>query len=173
MEFFQTPPQTWPWTAFSCLRPGEELLDVVDERGEPTGTTIPRPLAHRMGVRHRTAHVWLLRRRAGRVEILLQRRSDIKDSYPGCYDISSAGHIPAGVEYIPSALRELEEELGCHAKPEELIFCGQRAFEFQAEFHGQPFHDRQISNVYALWRDVEPEEFSSAAVRLADIIAEL
>ena len=24
-------------------------------------------------------------------------------------------------------------------------------------FHGRPFHDNQVSRVYALWRDVEPE----------------
>lgn len=41
-----------------------------------------------------------------------------------CYDISSAGHIPDGVDFIPSAIRELNEELGVSASPHELIFCG-------------------------------------------------
>ena len=35
-----------------------------------------------------------------------------KESFPGMYDTSSAGHIPAGEEPLPSALRELSEELG-------------------------------------------------------------
>ena len=89
-----------------------ELLDIVDEKGNPTGETVPREVAHREGIRHRTAHVWIFRRRGGVVQILLQKRSDNKDSDPGCYDISSAGHIPAGRDYIPSAVRELKEELG-------------------------------------------------------------
>ena len=88
-----------------------ELLDVVDENGVPTGTVVSREKAHAEGIRHRTAHVWLVRRRNGNVEILLQKRCKSKDSWPGCYDISSAGHIPAGVDFIPSALRELREEL--------------------------------------------------------------
>ncbi|WP_331496835.1 hypothetical protein [Roseburia hominis] len=74
-----------------------ELLDIVDEKGNPTGETVPREVAHREGIRHRTAHVWIFRRRGGVVQILLQKRSDNKDSDPGCYDISSAGHILRGV----------------------------------------------------------------------------
>lgn len=134
-----------------------ELLDIVDENGIPTGAVIDRKTAHRKGIRHRTAHLWLLRRREGQVQVLLQKRSMEKDSYPGCYDISSAGHIPAGADFIPSALRELREELGLQARPEELILCGVRRFEYESAFHGSPFHDNQVSRVYALWRDVEPE----------------
>ncbi|MDO4322929.1 MAG: NUDIX domain-containing protein [Lachnospiraceae bacterium] len=137
----------------------EELLDIVDEHGIPTGETVTRKKAHEQGIRHRTSHVWLVRRKCGRIQILLQKRSDEKDSYPGCYDISSAGHIPAGVDFLPSALRELKEELGYEAAPEELIYCGQRNFEFHQVFHGRPFHDHQVSNVYALWADLEPEDF--------------
>ena len=43
-----------------------------------------------------------------------------KNSFPGCYDISSAGHISAGDEPLETALRELEEELGIKAEPEQL-----------------------------------------------------
>ena len=71
-----------------------EILDVVDETGAPTGETVERAEAHREGVRHRTAHVWIARNRNGRIQLLLQKRCMQKDSFPGCYDISSAGHIP-------------------------------------------------------------------------------
>ena len=89
-----------------------EILDVVDETGAPTGETVERAEAHREGVRHRTSHVWIARNRNGRIQLLLQKRCMQKDSFPGCYDISSAGHIPAGGEFASSALRELKEELG-------------------------------------------------------------
>ena len=29
-----------------------ELLDIVDEKGNPTGETVPREVAHREGIRH-------------------------------------------------------------------------------------------------------------------------
>lgn len=137
----------------------QEMLDVVDENGMPTGKTIPRKIAHSAGVPHRTSHVWLVRSRDGKTQILLQKRCEEKDSWPGCYDISSAGHIPAGVDFIPSALRELREELGVDANGEELIFCGNRRIQADGEFHGHPFHDRQYSRVFALWRDMEEGDF--------------
>lgn len=134
-----------------------EILDIVDKQGQPIGLTIDRETAHLEGVRHRTSHVWILRRKNDVVEVLLQKRSADKDSFPGCYDISSAGHIPAGVDFIPSALRELKEELGLDAQGDELIYCGQRSFDTRNIFRDRPFWNRQVSNVYILWRDVEPE----------------
>ena len=100
-----------------------EYLDIVDEMGNPTGEIVEREYAHRHGIRHRTSHVWLLRKKQD-VEILLQKRSLNKDSYPGCYDISSAGHIPAGSDFETSALRELKEELGVEATKGELHYIG-------------------------------------------------
>lgn len=134
-----------------------EFLDVADENGQPTGEIISREAAHRKGIRHRTSHVWLVRTvpAAGRTELLLQKRADSKDSYPGCYDISSAGHIPAGEDFAGSALRELSEELGIRAEAKELVFCGLRSFRFSELFHGQPFHDNQVSAVYVLYRDTD------------------
>lgn len=136
-----------------------EMLDVVDENGIPTGETVPREKAHAEGIRHRTSHVWLLRARGGEIQVLLQKRCQTKDSWPGCYDVSSAGHIPAGVDFIPSALRELEEELGVTASPEELVFCGNRNIRADSTFHGKPFHERQYARIFALWRDQEAADF--------------
>lgn len=146
-----------------------ELFDIVDAQGRPTGQTVSREEAHRLGIRHRTAHVWILRKKDGITQVLLQKRSDGKDSHPGCYDISSAGHIPAGQDFVPSALRELQEELGVTAAPEQLILCGQRRFRFEAEFHGRPFRDNQVSNVYALWLDREPEDFTLQTEEVSEV----
>lgn len=137
-----------------------EYLDIVDINGEPTGEIIERSIAHAEGIMHRTSHVWLLRKRGDRIEVLLQKRSDNKDSYPGCYDISSAGHIPAGVDFAPSAIRELKEELGVDAREEDLIFCGDKTSKKDAVFYGKPFHDRQYSRVYALWCDLDECDFT-------------
>lgn len=152
-------------------REGEtmEYLDVVDETGCPTGQTVERSVAHAQGIRHRTAHVWLVRRRAGRLQVLLQKRSENKDSNPGKYDISSAGHIPAGVEWKPSALRELQEELGVNAREEQLHYCGQRRFFHQAFFHGKPFLDRQVSNVYLLWLDWDEKKFTLQKEEVSEV----
>ena len=101
-----------------------EYIDIVDEQGNPTGEKVERSIAHSQGIRHRTAHIWIIREKEGRVQILLQKRSQNKDSFPGKFDTSSAGHIQAGDEPLESALRELKEELGISAVPEQLHFAG-------------------------------------------------
>lgn len=148
-----------------------EWLDIVDDKGVPTGHIVDRRTAHAQGIRHRTAHVWILRYNAQskKKEILLQLRSKTKDSFPGCYDISSAGHIPAGVDYIPSALRELREELGVDVKPEELHYCGQRRIYYEEDFYGEPFVDNQVSNVYILWLDKEASYFKLQAEEVEEV----
>ena len=138
----------------------KEFLDIVDETGQPTGEIVDRETAHAKGVLHRTSHVWLARRKNGKVQILLQKRAKHKSSFPGCYDISSAGHIPAGDSYEISALRELKEELGVKAEEKDLIYCGDRKVIWDDVFFGKPFHDRQISRVFLLWLDKEESEFT-------------
>lgn len=143
----------------SELKQAEEIFDVVDENGEPTGEKVTRSKAHEEGIRHRTSHVWIFRMNNGKIEVLLQKRCADKDSFPGCYDISSAGHIPSGSGYVASALRELKEELGIEATMGELTDCGLKRHSFEKEFHGKVFRDNQVSRVFMLWRDLEPEEF--------------
>ena len=56
------------------------MADIVDENGVPTGQVVSRQKAHRLGLRHRTSHVWIVRRREGNLQVLLQKRSEEKDS---------------------------------------------------------------------------------------------
>ena len=88
-----------------------EYLDIVDEQGQPTGEIVSRTFAHTKGIRHRTAHIWIVRRENEHFQVLMQKRAMSKDSFPGKYDTSSAGHIQAGDEPLASGLRELAEEL--------------------------------------------------------------
>lgn len=129
-----------------------EILDIVDGEGNPTGETVSREIAHRDGIRHRTSHVWILRHAlTGEAEILLQKRSTDKDSFPGCYDISSAGHIPAGQSFAASAIRELQEELNLTVSEDALCSCGLRRFSYTGSFHNHIFLDNQVSMIYGLW----------------------
>ena len=147
-----------------------EWFDVVDRTGRPTGEIVEREEAHLKGIWHRTAHLWLVREKNGKIQILLQKRSQTKDSHPGCYDISSAGHIPAGVDYRPSAIRELNEELGINADENELIFCADRTVISDAYFHGKPFHDRQCSRVFIMWRDLSEDAFKISLDEVESVV---
>lgn len=133
-----------------------ELFDVLTEEGEKTGVVRERGVAHRDGSPHATSHIWVVRKNGrGGYDVLLQKRSAGKDSYPGCYDISAAGHVPAGDGYLESAVRELREELGIEAEADSLYFVGIHRGKFEEEFYGRMFRDYEISRVYAYDRPVE------------------
>ncbi|MBQ6487628.1 MAG: NUDIX domain-containing protein [Solobacterium sp.] len=137
-----------------------ERFDVVNENGIPTGETVERSDAHTRDILHRTAHIWVIRKADDHIEVLLQKRSMNKDSFPGRYDTSSAGHIQAGDEPLVSAIRELHEELGIRAEPEELAYAGLFRIHYDMVFHDKPFRDNEVSFVYVYSRPVDIEKLT-------------
>ncbi|MBQ1240914.1 MAG: NUDIX domain-containing protein [Lachnospiraceae bacterium] len=144
-----------------------EMFDVIDEEGKSIGLIKERGVVHREGALHATSHIWIARPNAlSGYDVLLQKRSLDKDSHPGCYDISSAGHIVAGDGPLDSAIRELEEELGIMAKPEELLEFGVQYKNYEGEFYGKPFRDNQRSILY-LYK--EPLDIDTLRLQASEI----
>ena len=140
------------------------------EDGSETGLVRERSLVHENGDLHGTSHVWIVRPgETGSFQLLLQKRSLQKDSYPGCYDISSAGHVPAGSNYLDSALRELEEELGIKARPEDLKEAFLHLGYAEAEFHGKPFKNAEVSMVYLYDKPVELSDLSLQEAEVEEV----
>ena len=81
-----------------------------------------------------------------------------KDSFPGRFDTSSAGHIQAGDEPIESAIRELYEELGIQAVKEDLDFAGTFRIQYEKEFHGKLFRDNEVAFVFVYQKLVNIQE---------------
>lgn len=121
-----------------------EYLDVLTETGEKTGISKPRGDVHRDGDYHRAVHVWIYSESTQ--ELLLQRRADSKDSWPGLWDISSAGHISAGDSSLVSARRELHEELGVNLPSDafELLFV----FLQKSVINDGNFINNEFNDVY-------------------------
>lgn len=138
-----------------------ELLEVLDEDGLKSGRISERGVVHREGSLHATSHVWVARAKEdGGHGLLLQKRSPDKDSFPGCYDISSAGHVDAGDGYLDTAVRELEEELGIAASPGQLHYVGTCRTKYQGSFHGIPFSNYEHSSVYLYLEPVDIQGLS-------------
>lgn len=135
-----------------------ELFDLLDEDGRPNGIVQERGVVHWEGSLHGTVHIWITRETERGTEVLLQKRSANKDSNPGCLDISSAGHMQAGAGVMESALRELQEELGIEAAPEDLEFIGTHKAGYEKEFYGRMFRDRELMHVFLYNRPVEIEK---------------
>lgn len=87
----------------------DELFDVVDAADRVVGRATRREV-HARGLLHRAVHVFCVNR-AG--EVFLHQRSMRKDTFPGRWNSSCAGHVDAGEDYDATVLRELQEELGC------------------------------------------------------------
>lgn len=128
----------------------EEIFDVVNSHDEVVGQ-LPRAEVHRLGLRHRAVHVLVYNTRG---QIFLQKRSMLKDNFPGTWDSSAAGHLDTGESYDACALREVREELGFSMPclPEKILridACEETGQEFvwvyRCEYEG-PFvlHPEEI-----------------------------
>jgi isopentenyldiphosphate isomerase len=103
----------------------DELLDILDESGRPTGEVVLKSEAHRLGLWHRCFHCWICGSDLEGSYLLLQRRAATKDTWPGYLDVTAAGHLAAGEDTLDS-LREVEEELGLRVEPDRLVPLGTR-----------------------------------------------
>ena len=69
----------------------------------------PRDEIHRNKLMHRAVHILVFN---DDNQLFLQKRSMKKDLNKGLWDTSAAGHVDAGEQYLESAIREAQEELG-------------------------------------------------------------
>lgn len=86
----------------------EELFDVVDEHDQVVRQE-RRSVVHAQKLTHRAVHVFLFRSDG---HLLIHKRTDHKEEFPGVWTSSASGHVSAGEAYDETAPRELEEELG-------------------------------------------------------------
>ncbi len=164
----------------------DEIFDVVDELDRVVGQATRREV-HARGLRHRAVHVFLVND-AG--EVFLHQRSLSKDTYPGLWNSSCAGHVGAGDDYDVTVERELEEELGCRLRvPARRLFrvepCEETGAEFVWVYRGEaqgPFElnpaEIQRGDWFSLaaidtWVGRAPHEFARSFVFLWPRVREL
>jgi isopentenyl-diphosphate delta-isomerase type 1 len=155
----------------------EEIFDVVNERDEVVGQA-PRSEVHRRKLNHRAVHVLVFNARR---EIFLQKRSPLKDCFPGAWDSSASGHLDRGESYDACAVRELGEELGVRlARAPRRLFKVDARVETGHEFvwvydceHEGPFtlHPDEIEaggwfsqDEVTRWMAEKPEDFASGLI---------
>jgi isopentenyl-diphosphate delta-isomerase len=125
----------------------DELLEVFDASGQPSGRARSRAAVHLDGDWHQAFHCWILRYQ--KQEIVLQRRALVKDTYAGYWDAAAAGHWRFG-ETAELAAREIAEELGLEVKFSELVYRGR---EQSSRRFPNGLIDREHHQVYVLEND--------------------
>jgi isopentenyl-diphosphate Delta-isomerase len=127
-----------------------EYLDILNEDGSPTGKSLPRKEVHEQGLWHRAAHIWIINSQG---ELLIQKRSLKKQSSPGLWDISAAGHLSAGESSLQGAVKEIKEEIGLSVPPEELIELG--TMKTSSVQNNGTYFNNQFNDIYLLEKDLK------------------
>lgn len=83
-------------------------IQIVDEQDNPIGNASKQE-AWRKGLKFRIVRITVIDENG---RMLIQKRSEKMELYPGRWDNSAAGHVDVGEDYYKAALRELKEELG-------------------------------------------------------------
>jgi isopentenyl-diphosphate Delta-isomerase len=102
------------------IQPSGELLDLLNDAGNPTGEQLDKAEIHSKGLWHRDVHVWV----TDGQNVLQQQRAWDKKIMPGEWDISVGGHVAAGETTLDAAVRETTEELGLDFPRERFIRAG-------------------------------------------------
>ena len=113
--------------------PGDELVEHVGIDGTVI-EVVTRARMRRENLRHRSVAVIVTSRRG---ELLVHRRADDKDVYPGWWDLAAGGVVAVGETYADAAVRQLAEELGIDAEP-----------VFVTSGHHDDAHAREVCHVF-------------------------
>lgn len=109
-----------------------ELWDLLDAERNPTGKTLERGKPIPKGYYHIIIEVWTMLP-DGR--LLLTKRHPDKPMFPGMWE-GTAGSVVAGESSLQGAIRELSEETGLCALPEQmrLLASEQTECDFQDSY---------------------------------------
>lgn len=131
-----------------------ELVDIYDAQRQRTGRIIERNGKVEPGEWLLVVHVCLFNSKG---EMLIQKRQQTKDRYPGCWDVSAGGFVKSGEASIDCAARELYEELGLDADKKQLRFILTEPFSYVLDDFYLAFGDYDVSVMR-----LQPEEVSTA-----------
>jgi isopentenyldiphosphate isomerase len=102
-----------------------ELVDVVDD-DDRVVRTVTRAEMRAGRLLHRAVSIAVF---GSDGRLLVHRRADTKDVWPGMWDIAAGGVVGAGEQYDDAARRELAEELGIEVDEMEFLGAGRFADE--------------------------------------------
>lgn len=120
----------------------EEMIDVLDENGVKTGEVLTRKEVHKQGLWHKIIVIAIIDKDN---QILMQQRSFTKDTNPGQWDISAAGHVSAGQAPLEAAVREINEEVGIRVEDKDLNYI----LTYKKESYvREDYKDKQIFDCY-------------------------
>jgi isopentenyl-diphosphate delta-isomerase type 1 len=132
-------------------------LDIYSKDGKYLGTKTREECHDKQpGFYHKPVWIWIIN---SKNEVLVQKRSSVKKSFPNYWDMSCAGHVEAGESFIRGAVRETAEELGVVTNEEDYVYAGEYISEEAWE----------IGQIYLLKIDIELENIKLQVEEVAEV----
>lgn len=153
--------------SFQPAQNPDELFDIVNEDGSPTGRTKRRADVHRDGDWHRAIHIWVWGVDEDGAYLLMNQRGRHKDTWPLALDATVGGHLGAG-ETVEDAYREVEEEIGVPVDPKRVQFLFTRARESNGHLPG--IIDRERQEIFLLRDDRPLGDFRPQVAELEGLV---
>lgn len=138
----------------------QNLIDVLNNDGNPTGKTMSLTDANLKGKWHAGVHIALY---TSDRRVLLQQRSKTIMFYPGLWDLGVGGTVNAGESIYDAAMREVEEELG--VVPHNLAAVTRWKYDHHVSTHNM--HIKVL--LYAFIAEIDPAHFTLQESEVQDI----
>lgn len=123
----------------------EEMLDLFDAKGNPTGITIRRGEDAPQGMYWPVVDVWIVNSQG---KLLIQQRDASKPNWPNYWCESAGGAVVSGEDPDTAAIRETHEEIGFTPDFEH----GGKVFEFLGA--------KGLHHVYLFCQDADPAQLT-------------
>lgn len=137
----------------------EPLILVVDENDTPIGAASKQEIWQK-GLWHRIVRIMV---EDVEGNILLQKRADTLQLYPGRWDDSAAGHVDEGEDYDDAANREMAEEIGLeNVKLEDF-----GEYKCQIKFEWRTMN--RYTKVYRIIVDPQTAEFKTNPEEVSEL----
>ena len=122
-----------------------EIIDLYDAERRKTGQTMVRGAKVPEGCYRMVVHICIFNSKG---EMLIQLRTETKDSWPGVWDLSVGGSSQTGDTSRSAAHRELQEELGL-----DVDFDDYYVLNMEPELERLTLQAEEVQRV--IWADME------------------
>jgi isopentenyldiphosphate isomerase len=147
----------------------DEYIEILDRNGIPTGKRCWKSEAHDKGYFHASVHIWLY---TANGEILVQQRKTTKDTFPGLWDVSVAGHISFGESILRASTREIKEEIGLSIPSSKLHLIGTSTHKHvhQNGIIDHELHHLFITETSVPMKNIKIQQEEVAAIQMIPLV---
>jgi len=145
----------------------KEIFEVVDGKGNIIGKATRKECHQNKKLIHQAVNLFVFNKKG---RILLQKRSQTKDLYPGWFTGSATGHLDLNESFKQAAAREAKEEIGIKLKQKDLKFIDKFLIKAEKESELVAVF---LTNYYGLFKKSKEEIQKLVWLELDDLFEKI